>query len=602
MDAPIVTCAQCGQRNRLRATTSKKGIWTCRSCGAALSATESVTDRLRRYRTPLIVAAALLLPIAAYASVWTMEALRSRAFAAAAADEFNQGNFDRAAVLALSGLPKPGSLFNLFQPGDAEAQLRRTGIHQIKDERLIPKAKDAGISVVKDRFLVRLTDDTTLVITDMTDGQEHTRSIAAACASVQGVGDGCAVNNIDTDDEGRRLLLAHDDGSVWLVEADDSARMLVPPKCKAGVTDHPAACAASRVHLSPSGRRAVFSSKPQSFTARNLDTGMERTLDFTRDCDAEKTSAVKALCQEYPARVLTFRGDDVLLARHGSRATLWLLSENGIARDLPIPLDRAVSGPDNALTGFTIAGDSVAQIISARGQPLAQGPTVKIGNCATPAPAPGTPERAAGCRISSIAVSPKSPDLAIAITGGDIIVQRLVAGDDVPAQRTLKVDCLPLKADAFALFDMERPSRCSMTALRFAPKGSALAALGNDRVLRVYRLSDGPERRGDGALLASVALDASVTYFGFDADDATLIVALDSGAIRRFDLVAPDSEALPAGRPEPRSRAPGALRGAICASLGDRQTPLNRLSDADLDELRTRYPGLKLSRSPCAKL
>ena len=31
------------------------------------------------------------------------------------------------------------------------------------------------------------------------------------------------------------------------------------------------------------------------------------------------------------------RPDDVLVARHGSRATLWMLSENGIVRDQPSP-------------------------------------------------------------------------------------------------------------------------------------------------------------------------------------------------------------------------------------------------------------------------
>jgi len=598
MDARIVTCAQCGQRNRVKVTTSKKGTWTCRSCGTALSVTEPAAAWRKRYRAFLIAAAALLLPMAAYASAWTMEMSRTRAFAAAAADEFDRGNFDRAAVLALSGLPKPGSLLDLFQPDDAEVQLRRTGIHQIKDERLILKAKNASLSVAKERFLVRMADDTALVMTDMTDGQERTRSIAAAC------GDGCTVSDIDTDDDGRRLLLAHDDGSIWLVEADDSAKMLVAPKCRTGAKD--SACAASRVHLSPTGRRAIFASKPQTFTARDLETGAESTLDLTRDCDGERTPAAQSLCQEYPIRVLTFHGDDVLLSRHGSRATLWLLSENGIARDVPIPLDRAVHGPDNALTGYSISGDTVAQITSARGRPLALGLIVKIENCEAP-PAAGRPERPAGCRISSIAVSPTSPDLAIAMTGSDIIVQRLLADDNVPAQRMLKVDCLPLKFDAFALFDMDRPSRCSITALRFAPKGSALAALGNDRVLRVFRVNNEAERQSEGALLASVALDASVTYFGFDANDETLIVALDNGAIRRFDLPGPEASSVTAGRSEskPRPRGLGALRGAICASLGDRRTPLNQLSDADLDELRTRYPGLKLTatdRAPCAKL
>jgi hypothetical protein len=179
----------------------------------------------------------------------------------------------------------------------------------------------------------------------------------------------------------------------------------------------------------------------------------------------------------------------------------------------------------------------------------------------------------------------------VAITSGDIIVQQPVAGNDVPTRRTLKVDCLPLKADAFALFDMDRPSRCSITALRFASNGSALAAFGNDRVVRVFQIDN-------GALLASVALEAPVRYFGFDANDETLIVALDTGAIRRFDLVTTGSTGQ--SRPKPRPSGLGALRGAICSSLGDHASPLTRLSETDLDEVRTRFPGLGLTASDLA--
>ena len=69
----------------------------------------------------------------------------------------------------------------------------------------------------------------------------------------------------------------------------------------------------SRVHLSAAGRYAIVNNKPQAFIAYDLDTGAERTLDLSRDCDAEKTQVAKSLCQEYQVRVLLFRGDDVLL-------------------------------------------------------------------------------------------------------------------------------------------------------------------------------------------------------------------------------------------------------------------------------------------------
>src|SRR5262245_34287979 len=128
MNARIVACAQCGQRNRLSVTSTKKGIWKCRTCGGTLSEADAVSEPVKS-RRGLVVASGVLIVaavmIAVYGSFWQTEASRSRAFAAAAAYEFNEGSFDRAAVLALFGLPKPG-FFSLFQPGDAEAALRRT--------------------------------------------------------------------------------------------------------------------------------------------------------------------------------------------------------------------------------------------------------------------------------------------------------------------------------------------------------------------------------------------------------------------------------------------------------------------------------------------
>jgi hypothetical protein len=588
MDAPIVTCAKCGQRNRLSAASSKKGIWKCRKCGNELSA-EAVTAASKRGRTVIIgigAAAAVALLIAAYASFWSIEVARARAFATAAAHEFNEGSFDRAAALALSGLPKPGSLFGLFQPGDAEAELRRTGIHQIKDERLIVKGKDAAFTALKERFLARAVDGAQVILTDVATGQERPRSIAAVCAKARS-SENCGVSEIDTDDEGQRLLLTLDDGSVWLVNADDSARMVVASKCAkvpGGTAGQSGSCMPSRVHLSAAGRYAIVNNKPQAFIAYDLDTGAERTLDLSRDCDAEKTQVAKSLCQEYQVRVLLFRGDDVLMARSGSRATLWMLSENGIVRDLPTPVDRAVRGPDKTLTGYAISGDTVAQIIPTAGQTPAQGTTIKLGNCDALIPPSQAPAQTSGCRISSIAVSPKNSELAVAITGGNILM-RQPTGDTPSDPHILRFDCLPIRADAFALFDMDRPTRCSITDLRFAPNGTALAALGNDRMLRVFRI--GGEQ---SALLASVALDAAVSYFGFDANGETLTVALGTGAIRRFDLASAPPRGL------------GALRSEICARLADHASPLTELSAADINEIGTRFPALKLTaadRSPC---
>src|SRR5215510_8078634 len=156
---------------------------------------------------------------------------------------------DRGVAIAHLGLPKPG-LFSLFQPGDAEAALRRTGAHQIKDERVVPKAKDAAFTAVKERFLVHLAGDTEVILTDVASGQERRRSIAPVCAVVRARSgsDSCVVSEIDTDDEGQRLLLALDDGSIWILNADNSTKVIVAPKCPkaiGGASADPASCVTS---------------------------------------------------------------------------------------------------------------------------------------------------------------------------------------------------------------------------------------------------------------------------------------------------------------------------------------------------------------------
>ena len=78
--------------------------------------------------------------------------------------------------------------------------------------------------------------------------------------------------------------------------------------------------------------------------------------------------------------------------------------------------------------------------------------------------------------------------------------------------------------------------------------------------------------------------------------------------MRKFDLIAPAGELLltSAGFTRPRS-APsglGALRGAICDRLRDRASPLIELSDTDLKDVQSRFPGLQLAdadRRPCAQ-
>ena len=89
----------------------------------------------------------------------------------------------------------------------------------------------------------------------------------------------------------------------------------------------------------------------------------------------------KVMCQLETLRVIAFRGDDVLLRRRGNRTTMWFLSEGGVARDLPVPMDHAVSGPNSAFTGYSSRGHSVTQIIPAIRQSLEQGLTFNLGRC-----------------------------------------------------------------------------------------------------------------------------------------------------------------------------------------------------------------------------
>src|SRR5262245_28375134 len=50
MIARIVACAQCGQRNRLSVTSTKKGIWKCRTCGGVLSEADAVAEQPKSRR------------------------------------------------------------------------------------------------------------------------------------------------------------------------------------------------------------------------------------------------------------------------------------------------------------------------------------------------------------------------------------------------------------------------------------------------------------------------------------------------------------------------------------------------------------------------
>jgi TIR domain-containing protein len=563
-------------------------------------------------------AAALLM--VGYAAVWNISVSRSRALAAAAAYEINQGKFDRAAALALSGLPKPGSLLDVFWPADAEMELRRTGLHQIKTETLIPKRNGANFSILKDRFVVTQAEDApeVLLLTDIVSGDVIRRGFGKACEGARtrgGGGDGCAIFSFDTDDAGKRLLLALMDGSVWRVEGDGSAAMLTAPQCFSAwkeivpgtkVSDY-GPCKHGDVRLSHSGRTAVVQ-RAETIAGYDFNTGTSWTIDDSRVCNS---ASDKAMCQLEALRVIAFRGDDVLLRRRGNRTTMWFLSEGGVARDVPVPMDHAVSGPNSSFTGYSSKGYAVTQIIPAIRQTLEQGMIFNLGRCDSVSPTHlKSLALSLGCRVTALAISPTDSDMAVASTAGEIHIKHLSGGSslDIPDTRKITIDCQPGREKLFKSLSLDKPRSCTVTAMRFGAGGTALAALGDDDRLRVFRINNGPIRRGDGALLATVALPSSVRFFGFDAEEETLIVVLENGVIRKFDLIAPASESLLKSasfkRPRPAPSGLGALRRAICDRLGHQASPLIELNATDFGDIQARFPGLQLAetdRRPCAQ-
>src|SRR5262249_24849850 len=129
--------------------------------------------------------------------------------------------------------------------------------------------------------------------------------------------DGCIVSSLDADAKGERLLVAFTDGSAWRVDADGSATMLAAPTCSNPRTDG-RSCADVKVHLSPIGRYGVIASK--TVTGFDFVDGVQRTLDYKRDCDIPEFAEAKESCLRQPASVLLFKGEDeVLLVRHGKR-------------------------------------------------------------------------------------------------------------------------------------------------------------------------------------------------------------------------------------------------------------------------------------------
>ena len=209
-------------------------------------------------------------------------------------------------------------------------------------------------------------------------------------------------------------------------------------------------CKHADVKLSHSGRTGVVR-RAEAITGYDFETGTSRTIDDSRLCD---TASDKAMCQLEALRIITFRGDDVLLRRRGNRTTMWFLSEGGVTRDLPVAMDHAVSGPNSSFTGYSSQGYSVIEIIPAIRQTLEQGMTFNLGRCDSILPTHlKTLAQSLGCRVTAVAISPTDSDMAIASTAGEIHVKRLVGdtGFNVPDLRKITIDCQPHRAKLFQL-------------------------------------------------------------------------------------------------------------------------------------------------------
>ena len=308
--------------------------------------------------------------------------------------------------------------------------------------------------------------------------------------------------SLDSDDSGRRLLLALIDGSVWRVEADGSAAMLTAPQCRNAwkeiapgtKTFDYGPCKHAQVQLSRSGRTGVVQ-RAEVVTGYDFDAATSKTIDDSRLCD---TAHDKARCQIEALRVIDFRGDDVLLRRRGKRTTMWFLSEGGVARDVPVPMDNAVSGPNSSFTGYSSQGYSVTQIIPAIRQTLVAGMTFNLGGCdAIPRVTLSTLARSLGCRSPPSQYRLRIPIWRSRQPRGDIHIKRLTGNSrfDIPDLRKIKLACQPHQEKMFNSLSLDKPSGCKVTAMRFGPSGATLAALSEDDRLRVFRVNNGPMPR-----------------------------------------------------------------------------------------------------------
>jgi hypothetical protein len=331
--------------------------------------------------------------------------------------------------------------------------------------------------------------------------------------------------------------------------------------------------------------------------AHDFETGETFTQTFPADC--AKTSDPRDCAR---AGVdITPLSEGALFKRFDGRARWWFPSDGDVVLGLPRPISAAATGPHGAVTIISADGDAIASYTptyETHPAGLAEERTLQTGPCDLMhiKPADGL-SAMLQCQFSALAVAPADTqqDLAVAVKSGDVFVLRTIAdGSDIPDERQLKIDCLPIKS----LFPSLTPTRCAVRALRFSTDGAALATLDDGDVIRVFRVDDGPARSADGALLSVIPTKGGVQYFGFGSDSATVVVVLDSGIVRLFH-----ARPAPGETGRSLSRHGGTLRASLCAALGGHHSPLTSLADEDFKSVQSEFPDLGLKpadRAPCA--
>jgi hypothetical protein len=580
---------------------------------------DALWRRERRRRRAVILRAAAFAALIGlgglYAGLHATGSARSRAFAAAAAYEFNQGEYDRAAFLALSGLPPEGSIISLFWPEDAERELRRVGQQELAGIVPTKGASDGFRSAydVKRSFLIAY-DGQTLIETDIGSAEEHRRSFAAACEAARAAGGAkdCVPASVDLDASGQALALALNDGSLWRVDRDGAASELAAPNCAEPFLDEGlslrrnGACDPAEVAISDDGAYVLAVRRSGAMTSFALASRTGSTYPALEYCLPQLDDDA---CRDAGPDVFRALAQDQFVVSAYDHTRI-IFAGTGQQFELGDVASAAAQGPNGEFTmvsdrGRKTAMYSVTYADELRPVSVGEMSAVSTGICDALTPG-GAVEDLSGCLTSAVAISPSSEDIAMAQSNGDISILRTVSDDGraIPPQRTIATECLPPRG-----LDLlpERP--CKIEKLVFSPDGVALAVLDSQGTVSVFRVDDGYLRQADGKMLASVHVSAGVfdVAFGSSGDDLRVVTRSGSLLNYRLPLAEGESQWPVLGTDHKayhRSQRGGDLRRDFCQRMGGGGGGLVQLPEADLAKVSAAFPGLGLreeDRTPCKK-